>query len=67
MSATLELLRQKIAHKLVSLETLLPPDYELTLVARNKANDEAHIVVTSEKRLAAVVAAIEKLYPEDKQ
>ncbi len=63
MSNFHEKLRSQLASKLVEIEPILTTDYVLTLVARNKSNPNAHIIVTAEKQIKDVLETIEELYP----
>lgn len=53
-------LKLRIAVHLVRMEPLFPKEYVLTLLARHRSNDDAHIVVTADD-LEAVKQAIAAL------
>lgn len=52
----LEPLRQKIAIHLLDIEQLLTANYVLTLIARHRTNNDAHIIVTGDDVWKAIEA-----------
>lgn len=60
MTVSLELLRLDIATRLVQIEDLLTPDYQLTLIARNTRMDNADMVLSTDD-LEKVILALRKL------
>lgn len=48
MSAFLNALHHECAVALLALERTFGPNYELTLIGRNKSNPKAHVLVSSE-------------------
>lgn len=60
---SMQWLRAAIGSRLESIQKLLGPDYQLTLIARHATNDESHIMLSTGGERAAIAAA-EKLLGE---